>query len=169
MNVVDLLSPGADEELGAYVQPVRTAPETQPADELLRDFQKDKQTFAAVVDEHGSVSGIVTLRDISEEVVGEVRDDEGAPGADFVVEGECRVRARGAAQLDAVNRESQLDIPDSLRGAPLDTVGGFVVAAFGRIPRPDEVAEHGGLRIEVLAANERSVELVRVTRRSPAA
>ncbi len=162
VNVVDLLAPDPDAAVRSFVQKARVAPETQPVDELLRDFREDRRTFAMVVDEHGSVSGIVTLRDISEEIVGEVRE---ASDDDVVAESGGSFLVRGAAELDEVNRRTGLILPDSLRGAPLDTVAGFVVAAFGRIPQAGEAAEHEAIRIEVVRASERSVDQVRLTRR----
>ncbi len=164
VNVVDLLAPKPGDPVLPFVQKARVAPETQPVDELLRDFRKDQRTLAMVVDEHGSISGIVTLRDISEEIVGEVREEEAPAARDVVEEIAGGFLVRGGAELDEVNRQTGLAIPDSLRGAPLDTVSGFVVAALGRIPHAGDVAEHGSIRVEVVRANDRSVELVRLTR-----
>ncbi len=168
VNVVDLLAPDPAEGVRTFVQKARVVPETQPVDELLRDFRQDQRTIAMVVDEHGSVSGIVTLRDISEEIVGEVHDKEASEGHDVLAESGGSFLVRGAAELDEVNRLTGLTIPDSLRGAPLDTMAGFVVAVLGRIPRVGEVVRHRTMHIEVVRASERSVDQVRLTRRNDA-
>ena len=133
-------------------------------DDLLREFKLSKQTFAVVVDEHASVSGIVTLRDISEEIVGEVHEEDEPLEEDLEREADGVYRVRGGAELDEIARLTGLTLPDSLNGAAFDTVSGFALAAFRKIPAPGEVMEQDGLRIEILEADERRIHRVRLTR-----
>lgn len=165
VDAVDLVAvPGSGGELAPLLREVPVVPETKRVDDLLREFKLSKQTFAVVVDEHASVSGIVTLRDISEEIVGEVHEDDEPFEEDLVQEADGVYRVRGVAELDEVARLTGLTLPDSLNGAAFDTVSGFALAAFRKIPAPGEAVEQDGLRIEILEADERRIHRVRLAR-----
>jgi CBS domain containing-hemolysin-like protein len=165
VDAVDLVAaPGEGEGVTPLLRAVPVVPETKRVDDLLREFKLSKQTFAVVVDEHASVSGIVTLRDISEEIVGEVHEEGEPVEEDLVREAEGVYRVRGGAELDDVARITGLTLPDSLNGAAFDTVSGFALAAFRKIPAPGEAMEQGGLRIEILDADERRIHRVRLAR-----
>ncbi len=169
VDCVDLIAVGphqrrrrATSGIGPLVRQVPVVPETKRVDDLLREFRTTRQTFAVVVDEHASVSGIVTLRDISEEVVGEVHEDAPPPEAGIVPETGGFFLVRGSAELDDVCRATGFELPESLNGAGFDTVSGFVLAAWGRIPAVGETIRREGLRIEVVEADERRVHRVRI-------
>ncbi len=165
VDAVDLIAvPGAPKGLVPLLREVPVVPETKRVDDLLREFKLSKQTFAVVVDEHASVSGIVTLRDISEEIVGEVHEEDEPVEEDLVREAEGVYQVRGGAELDEIARVTGLTLPDSLNGAAFDTISGFALAAFRRIPSPGEAIEREGLRIEILDADERRIHRVRLTR-----
>ena len=165
VDAVDLVAvPGDGEGLAPLLREVPVVPETKRVDDLLREFKLSKQTFAVVVDEHASVSGIVTLRDISEEIVGEVHEEDEPVEEDLVREADGVFRVRGGAELDEVARITGLTLPDSLNGAAFDTISGFALAAFRKIPAPGEVIEQDGLRIEILEADERRIHRVRLSR-----
>ncbi|MCY4627544.1 MAG: hemolysin family protein [Acidobacteria bacterium] len=165
VDAVDLVAPPGDgEELAPLLREVPVVPETKRVDDLLREFKLTKQTFAVVVDEHASVSGIVTLRDISEEIVGEVHEEDEPLEEDLVREADGVYRVRGGAELDEIARLTGLTLPDSLNGAAFDTVSGFALAAFRKIPAPGEAMEQDGLRIEILEADERRIHRVRLAR-----
>ena len=165
VDAVDLVAvPGDGEDIGPLLREVPVVPETKRVDDLLREFKLSKQTFAVVVDEHASVSGIVTLRDISEEIVGEVHEEDGPLEEDLVPEADGVYRVRGGAELDEIARVTGLTLPDSLNGAAFDTISGFALAAFRKIPAPGEVMEQDGLRIEILEADERRIHRVRLAR-----
>lgn len=165
VDAVDLVAvPGDGEGIAPLLRDVPVVPETKRVDDLLREFKLSKQTFAVVVDEHASVSGIVTLRDISEEIVGEVHEEDEPLEEDLAREADGVYRVRGGAELDEVARLTGLTLPDSLNGAAFDTISGFALAAFRKIPAPGEVMEQDGLRIEILEADERRIHRVRLTR-----
>jgi len=165
VDAVDLVAvPGGGERVAPLLREVRVVPETKRVDDLLREFKLSKQTFAVVVDEHASVSGIVTLRDISEEIVGEVHEEDEPFEEDLVREADGVFRVRGGAELDEVARITGLTLPDSLNGAAFDTVSGFALAAFRKIPAPGEAKEQDGLRIEIIEADERRIHRVRLSR-----
>lgn len=170
VDAVDLIAvrrKGGRGGLGPLLREVQVVPETKRVDDLLAEFKRGQQTFAVVVDERGRVSGIVTLRDISEEIVGEVRED--GEGADVETESEGVFLARGAAEPDLVSRMTGIRLPESVRGAAYDTLSGFVVAATGRIPEAGEVVEAEGVRVEVLEADARRVHRMRLFREAPPA
>ena len=105
VDAVDLVAlPGDGEELAPLLREVPVVPETKRVDDLLREFKLTKQTFAVVVDEHASVSGIVTLRDISEEIVGEVHEEDEPLEEDLVREADGVYRVRGGAELPEIAR-----------------------------------------------------------------
>jgi CBS domain containing-hemolysin-like protein len=144
------------------VRPVRVVPETNPAQELMREMQKEQAHMAVVVDEYGQTAGIVTMEDVVEEVFGEIHDEH-----DELPDGEVRQEAEGVYLLAG---SVDVDRLDELFGFRPDeetestTVGGLVTEWLGRVPRVGESAERSGLRLEVTAGDERHVAKVRASR-----
>jgi CBS domain containing-hemolysin-like protein len=145
--------------VGKLVRPVLFVPETKMTSQLLREMQKDNIHVAVVIDEYGSVAGIVTMEDLVEEIVGEIRDEHDHT-RDIVRESENSYVMLGSVDIGRLQ-----DLFDT-RFEPRDTttVGGLVSALMGRIPQLGEVMEEDGLRFEVLASTDRKVEKVRVSR-----
>jgi len=143
-----------------FVRPAVFVPETLTAAELLTEMRQKTQ-IALVVDEYGGIAGLVTLEDVLEEIVGEIRDEhdteeapvrEEEPGRTWVVDAVAHVEELEALfDLDFGERD-------------FDTVGGLVVSRFGRVPAAGERVETDGLEIEVLDADDRRVRSVRVRR-----
>ena len=135
-------------------------PETKVIDELLEEFQRRQVHVGVVLDEYGGTAGLVTVEDILEEIVGEIRDE-------FDQEEEATIRklGDGVAELDArvhveeLNDAMGLDLPEN---GDFETVGGFISYTIGRIPRKDEQFRHGKARFTVLAADARKISHVRV-------
>lgn len=166
VDAVDLIAVprNGGRRLDALLREVPVVPETKRADDLLREFKLEKQTFAVVVDEHASVSGIVTLRDISEEIVGEVREGAGPSESELVAEPGGAFLVRGGAELDEVSRVTGFAFPESLNDAAFDTMSGFVLAVWRRIPATGEVTERDGISIEVVESDGRRIHRVRLAR-----
>lgn len=145
------------------MRPVAFVPETKKTSELLREMQRDNIHLAVVIDEYGSVAGIVTMEDLLEEIVGEIRDEH-EQGTDVVPESDSTYVVRGNVDID------RLEELFHLRVDPRDaaTIGGLVSALAGRIPQRGEVIEDDGLRFEVLESTDRRIDKVRVTRSHPA-
>ncbi len=139
------------------IREVRFVPETKKVSELLREFQKSAQTFAMVVDEYGGISGIVTVEDILEEIVGEIHDEFDVVDEEIVKEREDVFLVSGRADIDNVKDELELKV----NGSGFETVSGYILDAIGRIPRTGEVIEHAGLRIEVVDADGQRINTVR--------
>ena len=144
------------------MRPVIFVPETKKTAVLLREMQRENIHLAVVIDEYGSVAGIVTLEDLLEEIVGEIRDEH-EQGNDVVPEGDSAYVMRGNVDVDRLQ-----DLFD-LRLEPRDatTVGGLVSEMMGRIPRPGETIEEDGLRFEILESTDRKIEKIRVSRSQP--
>jgi putative hemolysin len=125
-------------------------------------MQKENNHVAIVIDEYGAVAGIVTMEDLVEEIVGEIRDEH-EEDTDVIREPEGAYILRG--NVDIGRLEDLFDMHLEQRDS--STVGGLVSALVERIPRPGEVIEDDGLRFEVLESTDRKVERVRVCRTQP--
>jgi CBS domain containing-hemolysin-like protein len=145
------------------MRPVAFVPETKKTSELLREMQRDNIHMAVVIDEYGSVAGIVTMEDLLEEIVGEIRDEH-EQANDVVPENDSTYVVRGNVDIDRVGElfQTRVEAHDAA------TIGGLVSALAGRIPQRGEIVEEDGLRFEVLESTDRRVEKVRVTRSHPA-
>jgi CBS domain containing-hemolysin-like protein len=149
--------------VGKMMKPVHFVPESQRVSSLMRELQKENQHMAIVVDEYGNVAGVVTLEDLVEEIVGEIRDEHEAR-ADIVRESENSFVVPGRMDVD---RLAEL-FGVRPEGRDATTVAGLVSELLGRIPAAGEVAEDDGLRFEVLEASSRRVERLRISRKRSA-
>jgi CBS domain containing-hemolysin-like protein len=161
-----LMAEGPSETIESIVTEAPIVPETKPLDDLLADLQRQRTSLAVVIDEYGRVAGIVTVEDIIEEVVGEI-DDETDPAA-----GEVRRLANG--DWFVRGHVAVTDLKDYGMDLPLDTdaynsVGGFVFAALGRLPKRGDTVAANGYSIRVESVRENRIEAVRIReRRAPA-
>jgi CBS domain containing-hemolysin-like protein len=156
VNAFDLLLTTPDEvaTLEGLIRPVHYVPEAKRKDDLLRELQKKKMHMAVVVDEYGGAVGIATIEDLLEEIVGEIQDEYDASQAWYkeLPDGSYVVDAR--MELDHLQDELGLDLP---RG-DYETLGGFMVTHLETIPRPGQIFEAGGVRLQVKEADERRVK-----------
>ncbi len=138
---------------------VRFVPESKRVSDLLREMQKENLRMEVVVDEYGAVAGVVTIEDMVEEIVGEIRDEHETKG-DVVRETADSYVVPGGMDVD------RLDEFFGMRpeGHEATTIAGLVSELAGRIPRPGEIVDEDGLRFEVLESTDRRVERVRVLR-----
>jgi CBS domain containing-hemolysin-like protein len=149
----------ADFGLRPHLHPPYFVPGSKRADALLREFQAKKLHLAVVVDEYGGTAGLVTLEDLLEELVGEIRDeyDEDERLIQRVAPHSFRVSGRLA--IDELNTATGLQIPDDT----FDTVGGWVLDLFGRVPHKGEKTEADGVRVAVEKVERTRVLEVLVT------
>src|ERR1035437_10353968 len=136
-------------------------PESKLGSDLLREMQKQNIRMAIVVDEYGGVAGLVTIEDLVEEIVGEIRDDHEKP--EVGREGERSFIVAGGMDVDRLD-ELFGSKPEGKESA---TIAGLVSELAGRIPRKGEVVQEDGLRFEVLESTDRKVERVRVSAVQP--
>jgi putative hemolysin len=155
----------ASEEAGspwhALIRPAAFVPEGKTLDRQLRDFQRGPSHLAVVVDEFGGTAGIVTLEDILEQIVGEIQDeydtDEVAP---IQVLGPDQLRVEGGVALS----ELEGVLGHTFDREDVSTVGGLVLAEFGRVPRSGESLDLQGYRVTVEQVVRRRVRRVSVQR-----
>lgn len=161
LHVRDVLA--AWEEPGSPIsnrlRPAFFVPETRTVAQLLEEMRL-KTHLALVVDEYGSLAGLVTVEDLVEEIVGEIREEHEAEEPLRVEEADGRWVFSGVAHVEDLERTFGLNVGE--RG--YDTVGGFVIASLGRVPAVGEILEVHGLRIEILEATRRRVHRVRIWR-----
>jgi CBS domain containing-hemolysin-like protein len=158
--------------VGSIQRPAALTPETKKGYELLREMQREKQHMRVVIDEYGEVSGLVTIEDLLEQIVGNISDEhEDEPHA---VSDGAELESDGVWIVPGGYPVDQLEELTGVEWHPEEqyeaqTVGGLVSEAEGRIPLRGEVVEVGALRLEVAASTDRRVERVRVRVIEPAA
>jgi CBS domain containing-hemolysin-like protein len=157
------MSEGPHASFESVVLPAPIIPETKPLDDLLAELQRRRMSMAVVVDEYGRVAGIVTIEDVIEEVVGEIDDETDPRGGDIrrLANGDWFVRGHVAVT----------DLHDYGLELPVDTdaynsVGGFVFAELGRLPRRGDTVSADGYSIRVESVRENRIEAVRIRARS---
>ena len=164
VHVKDVLTSLRSPEPPATAKPIARevffAPESQTVANLLADFRRRRQHMAIVVDEYGAVTGLVTLEDLIEELVGEIADEH-EDGVDPII-------ANPDGSYSVAGRVRVSDLADlfsaSFPPAEYDTVAGLVSSRLGRIPRPGEKTEEAGILFSVEEADRRRVHRVHVSR-----
>ena len=144
-------------------EPIRV-PESKRVSELLRDFQRGKVHMAIVVDEYGGTAGLVTIEDVLEEIVGEIRDEHDAPEASepgFREVSAGVLEADGRCPVADLNARLEVHLPED---EGFDTIAGFVLSRLGRVPEVGATVEGGGARVKVLAAGATAISRVSVER-----
>jgi magnesium and cobalt exporter, CNNM family len=150
--------------IAPLVRPAVVVPETKRVAELLKQFQRQQTQGAIVVDEYGGTAGLVTIEDLLEEIVGEIRDEYDVESEPIVDEGSGRFVFSGKVDIDEVQR--RLDVRIEREG--FETVGGFLLSHLGRVPAVGERFEIDGLDVQVLDAERRRINKVRISRRDVA-
>jgi len=146
------------------MRPVPLVPETMPIHQLLREMQEQNVHMAIVIDEYGQTAGLATMEDLMEEIVGEIRD-ESEPELDVVEQPDHSFIASGNVDLDRL--EELVDFRPA-EDFETTTIGGLVTEQLGHVPAPGAKIQLDGIEIEVLTADERRVNRVRVRRLPPA-
>jgi CBS domain containing-hemolysin-like protein len=148
----------------SLARPVHLVPETKKIADLLKEFQSQRLTFAVVIDEYGGTAGVVSMEDIVEELVGEIKDEYDVESEPIVVEPDGGVIVAGRVSLDRLEQALEADLADN---SVVGTVGGLVTAVFGRIPKAGERLDHRGFAIDVLDAERKRVNRVRFRKLPP--
>lgn len=149
-----------EEPFDGLVRPAHVVPETKRAPDLLREFQRSQTQVALVVDEYGGTAGLVTVEDLVEELVGEIRDEYDVE-ADPIVE-EPHDTWVFSAKVDIDQLTERLGVHIEREG--FETIGGYLMSRLGRVPAIGEHVVEDGLDIEVLEAERRRILKVRVRR-----
>ena len=162
VHVRDLLIPAAKArttKISDVTREVKLLPGTKKVLPSLSEMRREGHHLAIVVDEYGGTAGIITLEDLIEEVIGDIRDEYDAPGDEALDLKGGEIDADGLLNLDEVDEQTGVRLPDG----PYETLAGFVMAALGHVPRIGEAVEADGHRLEVIKLDGRRVSRVRVT------
>jgi putative hemolysin len=172
LHVKDLVTLAADPDKSELTaaelmrQPVVYVPETQSASSVLTDMRAGKHHIAIVIDEFGGMSGIITLEDIIERIVGDIRDEHDDPEEDPAIvkldEGRLLVDAR--VPVADLSRHLEVDLPED---GDYYSLGGFIVESMGRVPQTGDVLTKLGFDFVVREADERHISKVEVVRTEP--
>lgn len=162
VHVRDLLVPATKArslKVGDVTRDVKLLPDTKKVLPALSEMRREGSHLAIVMDEYGGTAGIVTLEDLIEEVIGDIRDEYDEPdvGARRLRAGQ--VEADGLLNLDEFTEQTGVVLPDG----PYETVAGYVMASLGHVPKKGEAVEVDGHRLEVSELDGRRVARVRVT------
>jgi CBS domain containing-hemolysin-like protein len=165
VHVKDMIGRAHDDPQGlrTIMRPPQFVPETIPARRLLRQIQATHQHMAFAVDEYGSVTGIITLENILEPIIGSVEDEFDNEQPDIIVEGPQRFVVSGGTSVEVVNRKFGL----ALDATGVDTISGLLMAITGKVPvKGDHITLPGAL-VDVIEVKGRRTEKVRMTLEFP--
>ena len=158
------LPPGAEPALTVLMRPAYFVPESKRAAELLKELQRKQAHMAIVVDEYGGTAGLVTVEDLIEEIVGEIRDEYDVESETVTDEGHGTFVFSGKVSVDEM--ADRLGVRIEREG--FETVGGYLLSHLGRMPYVGETFDVDGLAAEVLEVERRRINKVRLRRREAA-
>jgi putative hemolysin len=160
VHVRDLIgAPRGTTKVGDVVREVKMLPDTKRVLTALSEMRREGQHLAVVVDEYGGTAGIVTLEDLIEEVIGDIRDEYDPAGTVARTLKGGDVEVDGLLNLDEFTEQTGIELPDG----PYETVAGYVMSALGHVPKVGEAVEGPGVRLKVTRLDGRRIERVRVT------
>lgn len=151
-----------DSTIAPLVRAVYFIPETKPVADLLEEMQKAHVQLAMVIDEYGGVSGLVTVEDILEEIVGEIEDEDigGEELEEIVQQSDGCYDVLGSTEIGKIERLFDMEI----EADDFTTIAGLVINESGKVPQPGEQLTFRGLELEVLEADERRIGRLRIKR-----
>jgi CBS domain containing-hemolysin-like protein len=164
IHVKDLFRAASEEpenfDIKSIIRDCLVVPENKPIEQILREFQRRKLQMAIVIDEWGSVEGLITIEDVLEEIVGEIQDefDEGEAEIEEIGDGVYAVDGR--IPITDVNEYFDLDLPHE----DFDTIGGYVLGALGRPPEPGDTVEADGVVLNVKSVDGPRVSMLTLRR-----
>lgn len=162
VHVRDLLDPEMSSRsvrVGELARDTLVLPWTRPILAALADMRREGTHLAMVADEYGGTAGIVTMEDLVEELVGDIRDEYDVEEAETTRHREGEIELDGLLNLDDFEDETGVELPEG----PYETVAGYIVAGLGRLPQVGDAVEHEGLRLEVTEVEGRRVSRVLVS------
>ena len=152
--------------IDSVLRPVYRVPETKYINDLLREFREKRHHMAIVVDEYGGVSGLVTIEDILEEIVGDIEDETDEAEENHFIRplNQRDYLVKALTPIDDFNDYFKA----SLSNEEYDTIGGLLMKQFGHLPRRNEMVSLDNFRFRVLNADSRQIHLLRLTIPEPA-
>lgn len=154
-------TPGQSFEIRRYIRPATFVPESKRLNTLLKDFRRTRNHIAIVVDEYGGLTGLLTIEDVLEEIVGEIDDEHDSAEAGPIQEqAPGRYHVRSVTRIDEFNDYFDASLDDE----HYDTVGGLVIHELGHLPRKGESVLVGEFRFRVLQSDRRRIHALEVIR-----
>ena len=144
--------------IDGLVIPVMFVPGTKPVSKLLKELQERGDYAAIVIDEFGGVAGMVTIEDLVEEIIGEIRDEDEAHVSQVIEEGPKSFVMRGGTELSRLEERTGR----KFENLNCSTVAGLISAYLGRVPAPGESFEMNGMRIQILDADRKRTHWIRI-------
>ena len=159
-DLLKFLREDAEEfDLSSLLRPVVIVPESKRVDRMLKDFRSERFHMAIVVDEFGAVSGLVTIEDILEQIVGDIEDEFDEEVADIRQLSRHTYAVRALTDIDDFNAQFNTDFDDE----EVDTIGGLIMQTFGYLPKRGEEITLNNLQFKVTSADSRRLIQLRVT------
>ena len=152
----------AEFSLSEMLREANVVPETKKADSLLEEFKKDRSHLAVVIDEYGTISGLVTIEDILEELVGEIEDEHDIDEEEIIKISQNIYTADAKVEIEDFTEFFNLNI-DPLE-IDAETLGGFIISELGVLPKKDDVVKIENLSIKVTHADDRKIDKVQITK-----
>jgi len=150
----------AEFSLSEMLREANVVPETKKADSLLEEFKKDRSHLAVVIDEYGTISGLVTIEDILEELVGEIEDEHDIDEEEIIKISQNIYTADAKVEIEDFTEFFNLNI-DPLE-IDAETLGGFIISELGVLPKKGDVIKIENLSIKVTHANDRKIDKVQI-------
>ncbi|MEZ5559442.1 MAG: transporter associated domain-containing protein [Pseudomonadales bacterium] len=166
LHAKDLLPLARSGERGSFdlkdcIRQAAVVPESKRLNILLQEFRRTRNHMAVVVDEYGQVSGVVTIEDVLEQIVGDIEDEHDVDEESFIKQlDEHTFNVKATTEIEDFNQYFDVDFDDD----EFDTVGGIVLKAFGHVPDRGETVSIDSLRFKVLSADSRRLRLLQVKR-----
>ncbi|MCH7804972.1 MAG: HlyC/CorC family transporter [Acidobacteria bacterium] len=158
-NFLSYLGDGAGEEpITPLIHKAWFVPETKKVSELLKEMQHNAEHLAILINEYGSVSGLVTMEDMIEELVGEIRDEDELEKVDLTYAGDGSYIVSGGAEIEELEATLEVDFGD----LAVTTVSGLIVDHLGKVPTAGETVLLDGLSVEILSADRKRIQSMRV-------
>jgi CBS domain containing-hemolysin-like protein len=162
VSVMDLVSvmPKYDSStpVTSIMRPAMFVPETKKVFTLLREFRESHSQMAIVIDEYGGTSGLVTLEDLLEEIVGEIGDEHDEVPLEYFREKDGTTIVTGKFPIEKFEEFFELEVPEE----DFETVSGLIFSILGRIPMVGEVVQYKNLKLEILEADKRRIHRIRI-------
>ncbi|HKF51111.1 MAG TPA: hemolysin family protein [Candidatus Acidoferrales bacterium] len=150
-------SEASKQKVRQLVRPALFVPEAKMGSSLLREMQRKNQQMAIVIDEYGSMAGVVTAEDLVEEIVGEIGEEDRHPAPDVVRESDGSMVLRGSTGIEKLKDLFGVELQDDQADFSAATIAGLLNHVAGHVPEPGEKINYDGLQFEILEANQRKV------------
>ncbi|HIC92416.1 MAG TPA: HlyC/CorC family transporter [Syntrophaceae bacterium] len=162
LHVKDLLRywGNLDISLDQIMRPPFFIPETKKVGDLLKDLRNNKSSIAIILDEYGGTSGLVTIEDIVEEIVGEIQDEHDIEEQRIIEVDANTVVADGRVDVEELEHHFDVEIPQGR----FESVGGFITHILGKVPKVNETIRFRNLEFTIESADERRIKRVRIKR-----